>query len=213
MTLTERVQKKKDELGWSWIRAEHRTEPTPTLFREVENILACGLDGDYREFVTAVGGGSFDGYVELAGLESNPWGGLMPETFFGFYDDNSYDIRHEARGFKRQLPPFFVPLVTDAFANIAAYAVAGEHKGKVYFQDKEHRDFAAKHKITDVYEELEAGGMETRRMDIAQAILAWEKLHVTELARPLGFGNLYLIANSLVDFVDRLKRFKRPESP
>jgi len=211
MTLTERVQKKKAELGWSWIRAEHRTEPTPALFHEVENILRCGLDGDYREFVIAVGGGGFDAYVDVVGLESNLWGELMPETFFGLYDDNSYDIRHEARGFKSQLPPFFVPLLIDPLANIAVYAAAGEHKGKVYFQDKEHRDFAAKHKITDVYEELEAHGMETRRINIAQAILAWEQLHVTELSRPLGFGNLYLIADSLADFVDRMKRFERPE--
>jgi len=181
------------------------------LFRAVEQILGCDLDAEYRELVLAVGGGRFKGYVDVVGLEPNPWGGLMAETFFGFYDDNSYDIGHEARGYKCQLPPFFVPLVIDPFANIAVYAAAGEHKGKVYFQDKEHRDFAAKHKITDVYDELEARGMETRRMDIAQAILAWEKLHAAELSKPPGFGNLYLISNSLADFVDRMKRFERPE--
>jgi SMI1 / KNR4 family (SUKH-1) len=208
MTLTERVQKKKDEFGWSWIRGEHRMEPTPTLFREVENILTCHLDEDYREFVLAVGGGSFDGYVQVAGLEPNPWGWLMAETFFGFYDDNSYDVRKMARGYKYQLPPFFVPLVIDPFANVAVYAAAGEHKGKVYFQDKEHREFAAEHKITDVYDELEARGMETRRMDIAQAIIAWETLHARVLPKPPRFGNLYLIATSLEDFVDRVRRYE-----
>ena len=210
MTLVEQVQKKKAEFGWSWIRAEHRLEPTPALFREVEKILECDLDVGYREFVTVVGGGAFDGKVNVFGDEPHPWRALMAETFFGFYDDNSYDIRHKANGYKYQLPPFFVPLVIDPAANIAAYVAAGEHKGKIYFQDKEHRDFAAQHKITELYDELEARGMETRRMDIAQAILAWEKLHAAELSKPPGFGNLYLITNSLADFVDRMKRFERP---
>ena len=133
----------------------------------------------------------------------------MPETFFGFYDEHSYDIRHQARGYKYQLPPFFVPLVTDGFANIAVYAAAGEHKGKIYFQDKEHREFAAQHKITDIYDELEVRGMETRRMNIAQAIIAWDTFHATELPKPPRFGNLYLIATSLEDFVDRLRRYER----
>lgn len=209
MTLTERVNRKKEELGWRWVRAEHRVGPSADLFRAVEQILGCDLDDEYREFVLAVGGGRFKGYVDVAGLEPNPWGGLMAETFFGFYDDNSYDIRKMAHGFKYQLPPFFVPLVIDGFANIAVYAAAGEHKGKVYFQDKEHREFAAEHKITDVYDELEARGMETRRMNIAQAIIAWETIHARVLPKPPRFGNLYVIATSLEDFIDRVRRYER----
>ena len=208
MTLTERVNRKKEELGWRWARADHRIAPSVDLFRAVEQILGCDLDAEYREFVLAVGGGRFKGYVDIAGLESSPWGGLMTETFFGFYDDNSYDIRQMAHGFSYQLPSFFVPLAYDPFANLAVYAAAGEHEGKVYFRDKEHRDFAAKHKITDIYDELEARGMETRRMDIAQAIITWETLHATELPKPPRFGNLYLIATSLGDFIDRIRRYK-----
>lgn len=212
MTLTEQIQSKKSEFGWWWVRAEHRIEPTPTLFREVEKILECDLDVGYREFVSAVGGGSFDEKVDVVGIEENPWGGLLVDVFLGFSDDSD-DIRNKVRVFKYQLPPFFVPLAYDPGANLAVYAAAGEHKGKVYFRDKSHREFAAQHKIMDVYDELEARGMNTRRMDIAQAIIAWETLHAAELAKPPRFGNMYLISDSLVDFVDRMRRFERPESP
>jgi len=210
MTLTEQVQKKKNEFGWWWVRSEHRMEPVPALFHEIEKILGCELDEDYREFVSAVGGGAFDTKVDIVNeLEPNPWGGLLIDVFLGFYNTSSvYDVRNTARDFKYQLPPFFVPLAHDPGANLAVYAAAGEHKGKVYFRDKSHREFAAKHKITDIYDELEARGMETRRMDIAQAIIAWETLHATELPKPPRFGNLYLLATSLGDFIDRIRKYE-----
>ncbi len=206
--ISERARRMKEELGWWWVRGEHRIEPTPELFRELEQIVGCVLDADCREFLTVFGGGSFDKGVQVVGAEPHSWGWFSVEVFFGFYNDNSYDIRKEAREWRRLLPTSFVPFAQDGAANVALFAAAGEHKGRVFFRDKEYREFAAKHRIEDVYREIEQRGRDTERMDIAEAILTWEELHAAELPKPPRFGNLYRMTDSLDEFVEKIQRYE-----
>lgn len=208
MTFKDDLESLKNRLGWHRVREKTLLSPTPLLVRELATVLGCDLPVVYCEFLEALGGvklGDKVDRVAIEGVEPNPWKTFIPEVFYGFYSDRLYDVRKVVAMYGYRLPKYFVPLVADPGGNLAVYSVKGEYAGKVYFWDHEYGEFATRHAIEDVYAELEEHGVETSHMDVAQAILAWEKCHAAELSKPPGFGNMYLLASSLQDFVVRVK--------
>ena len=208
MTFIDELEALKNRLGWHRVREKALLTPAPLLVRELAKLLDCDLPADYCDFLDALGGVKLGDKVDriaVEGIEPNPWKTFIPEVFYGFYSDRLYDIRKAVEMYGYRLPRYFVPLVADPGGNLAVYSAKGEYAGKIYFWDHEYSEFSTKHAMEDVYAELEEHGLETSRMDVAQAVLAWEKQHSAELAKPPGFGNMYLLASSLQDFVARVK--------
>lgn len=197
------------------VRAAHRRAPDAALVADLERALGVALPASFVEFFLVHGGTSpdlEDGYVASPIAEPCSWGALHVGVFFGAYDDGSYDIRKALQTYAGRIPEGMLPFNVDPGGNLALLSTKGADVGAVYFRDHEHRELAerAKRTIGEVYAELEAAGVATKRLDIDDAIMRWEELVRPYSGKAPGYGNLYVIADSFEQFLDGLRIESEP---
>lgn len=204
MTIETRYDAKLNAIGYDVIDPQ---QPTPESLRAYESAIGATLPEDYREFVWKFGltGLGRDGYVYCPMKEACSWGELLTDVFYGFLPDDTYDLTEALRAYRGRAPANLVPIGSDPGGNQIMLSIEGPDRGKVYFWDHEHREVGGPEKLDAMYDDLKAAGIETARLDSDRAILRWEELNASRLAKPPGYGNVYLLADSFEDFVERLR--------
>jgi hypothetical protein len=187
---------------------QYRLPCTPERWAELEKQLGAALPASFVEFIEKNGGAAPDVAVVSPVAEACSWRRFHVDVVFGFYvRGEGYDLRDELAKYAGRAPIGMLPFATDPGDNVALVATLGDDAGAVYFRDHEHRELAerAKRTVREVYAELDAAGVATKRLDIDGAIMRWEELVRPYPGKEPGYGNLYLIADSFEKFLDGLR--------
>lgn len=104
--------------------------------------------------------------------------------------------------YRGRIPDGVLPIADDAGGNQVCLAVAGEFPGSVWFWDHEQRWFTSN--LQEAAEELDAAGLNTRRLSVHDIIRAWARRHAENFDRPPDYMGMYRIAPSFADFLRAL---------
>lgn len=143
------------------------------------------LPGLYREFLQRYGMSAFDNYIDINSVTPLP-----PEVFpsgkghFGLFfggwtsEDEEYSLEWNSNCYCGRVPHSLLPIGGDGMGSLICLGTSGNELGKVYYWDHENEPLD-----DDTYEE-----------DFGQTI-------PTEVK----FQNVYRIADSFDDFLERLE--------
>ncbi len=184
--------------------------PEPAL-AAVESDLGRPLPADYKEFVACHGQGGFASYVSAPVPTFSRGGNALVSVFYGTDPTLLYYLPKEFETWRWRMPAHVVPIAQDPGANQFVISVGPDDYGAVYYWDGEHTEIE-KSRVQEMADELEDAGVDTSTLFLDGIILAWEERHATELDRPVGYGNLYRIADSFRGFIELLAPYEPPAS-
>jgi hypothetical protein len=180
--------------------------PREVDFQELEQSLGGRLPVEYRYFLGKYGEallGNDDSYVRVAIVESCPWGeGTRPECFYPLLRGHPDDLREHLLTYAGRVPDGVLAMAPDAGGNQVCLDVAGEFPGSVWFWDHEQRWFT--HNLQEAADELDAAGLDTRRLSVHGIVRAWARRHAERFDRPPDYMGMYRIAPSFAAFLRAL---------
>jgi SMI1 / KNR4 family (SUKH-1) len=192
---------------WTWqpIDPLTRRDPTESDLQWLEEEIAATLPPEYRLFLRTHGWCRFAEAMIFPLRDPAPWGARAKiASFFGF----SSEIRHDlaflvTEGFADTLPEGTIPIGSDAGGNLVLLGIAGAARDRVWFWDRECRGLDEI--IDEMVQDLEAEGQDIVDEDENQILRRWEALFPDRRTRPLGFTNVYGVADSFAAFVESLR--------
>lgn len=164
--------------------------------------IGCTLPTDYRYFLTSHGPGG----LGVAGSVPLPDHSALGARFdvdilygVGARDDwDPFSLLQSTYG--GVIPDGYLPIANDPGGNLLLLQCG---TGAIFAWDHEHRelDFET---VERRIQELEAGGLDVSQYDLGQLILMWEHLHPELVENATGHGNLYPVADSFGQLLERL---------
>jgi len=201
MTSTDLIM---DTLGAYYPNSTTRREPRDADLTDFEHQLKAPLPEDYRRFLACYGGVAFRQNAEFAIQDPCPWGQSgQIGLFLGFSTRQEDDIVHlTMRTFASGIPDETIPIATDPGGNLVVLGVLGMVKHHVFFWDHDHCEQAGR--MDELLADVEAKGLDTRRLDSHSLIRRWELLYPERRTKPVGYGNVYRVANTFAEFLEGL---------
>ena len=169
-----------------------------------ERDVEAPLPAVYRTFLNRYGGVRPAGQIEYPIREPCPWGqrGIV-SRFFGLSDDPDMDIRRATlETYAGRIPDETIPIAEDPGGNLVVLGVEGMVKDRVFFWDHEHREAGGR--LNEMAAELTETGEDLRRYDAHRLIRRWEERFPERRSKPLGYGNVYTVAESFAAFLSSL---------
>lgn len=190
------------------IRPAFRRNPSESELERFEQLLGGRLPSDYRAFLSRYGQTMMGRGARFEILEPNPWGRTASvDQFFGFSTDQSEDIVHlTMETYSGRIPDETLPIGSDAGGNLILLGFDGPVTDHVFFWDHEHREIGDR--LEQMAAAVEAKGVDTSSLDDEALIRHWERLFPDQLTKPIGYGNMYKVADSFKTFIESL----RPDS-
>jgi hypothetical protein len=182
---------------------ESASLPAKIELDRLQMTFGCTLPADYRYFLTTYGPGGFGsgGLIELP--DGCPIGRHFSVDIIygiGASDDwNPFSLLQSTYG--ELLPREFLPIASDPGGNLLLLQCGSQF---IHAWDHEHRELDDK-SINQMIEELQTGGVNVREYTLGQLILTWEKLHPNLVKNPTGHSNLYHVADSFIQLLERFK--------
>lgn len=204
---TDDSQVTSDLLGrWTWrpIAPLTRRDPSESDLGWLEEEIAATLPAEYRQFLRTHGWCRFAEPMLFPLAEPAPWGRRAQiSSFLGFSSEIRRDLAFlVSEVFPGLLPEGTVPIASDSSENLVLLGVAGAARDRVWFWDRECRGLDRL--IDDMVRDLEAEGQDIVDEDENQILRRWEALFPQQRPRPLGFTNVYAVADSFVAFLASL---------
>jgi hypothetical protein len=193
---------------WIWRPVDPltRRDPSETDLAWIEEEIGATLPAEYRGFLHTHGWTRFADAMTFPLAEPAPWGtSARMSSFLGFSSDIRRDLAFLiSEGQAGVLPEGTVPIATDACGNLVLLGTTGSARDRVWLWDRECRGLDDL--IDNMVGELEAEGIEIVDDDEHQIIRLWESMFPERRTRPLGFSNVYAVADSFADFLGSLRR-------
>jgi hypothetical protein len=192
---------------WAWrpIAPLTRRDPSESDLAWLEEEVAATLPAEYRQFLRTHGWCRFAEAMIFPLAAPAPWGGRAKIcSFLGFSSEIRRDLAFlVTEVFSDQLPEGTIPIASDAAENLVLLGVAGAARDRVWFWDRECRGLDDV--IDDMVRDLEAEGQDIVDEDEDQILRRWEGLFPQRLPQPLGFTNVYPVADSFAAFLGSLR--------
>jgi hypothetical protein len=177
------------------------------VFAAIETEMQRPLPADYKEFVCEYGQCAFGDYVASPVEPRFPAATrCLVSVIYGLERDKGYFLLKERDMYRGRMADHFVQIAHDPGGNLFVLSCGSDDYGKVYYWDHEHVDLP-RGRVTAMAEDLAREGVDARRLSIDQIVLEWDRRRRDELGRPPGYGNVYRVAESIVEFVDSLEPF------
>jgi len=192
---------------WTWrpIAPLTRRDPSESDLGWLEEEIAATLPAAYRQFLRTHGWCRFAESMVFPLAEAAPWGGRANiSSFLGFSSEIRRDLAFlVTEVFPDLLPEGTIPIASDSSENLVLLGIAGAARDRVWLWDRECRGLDEL--IDDMVRDLEAEGQDIVDEDENQIMRRWEALFPRRHARPLGFTNVYAVADSFVAFLESLR--------
>jgi|GEM_PF-2068740 len=181
-----------------------RLEATEERLALFESTVNTNLPTGYRSFLYRYGRMGFDGLVTFELREKTPFGTLGSIDYFLGFSTTEDDIIHQTmQTYSGRIPDETIPIGIDACGNLILLGIEGSHRDRVYYWDHEHLELRPDD-VSKIYHELEEAGYDVYSLNQHAAIYYWERLPATQLTKPFGFGNVYLVETSFDMFLQSL---------
>jgi hypothetical protein len=189
---------------WRPVAPLTRRDPTESDLLWLEEEIRVGLPTEYRQFLRTHGWCRFAEAMRFPMREPAPWGARAEiSAFFGFSTETQRDLAFlVSEAFADTLPEATIPIALDAHGNLVLLGIAGAARDRVWFWDRECRGLDDL--IDDMVADLEGEGQDLVDDDENQILRRWEALFPARRPRPLGFTNVYAVADSFVAFLASL---------
>ena len=191
--------------SWRPVAPLTRRDPTESDLLWLEEEIGASLPAEYRLFLRTHGWCRFAEAMLFPMRELAPWGaGAQISAFFGFSTETQRDLAFlVSEAFADTLPERTIPIALDAHGNLVLLGIAGRARDRVWFWDRECRGLDAV--IDDMVADLETEGQDVVDDDENQILRRWEALFPERRTRPLGFTNVYAVADSFAAFLGSLR--------
>jgi hypothetical protein len=178
----EQIEKKIKQMGLFVIDEEREIPENPEeILQQIEKEYKLSLPIEYKKFVVKYGGLMIDYGVYFPVLEKSPRttsdGTRMIDIFYGL-QNNEDNLRKKLEAYKDRMPSSIIPIGELPGGDQLCLGVKGDIFGKVYIWDHEN--------------EL-----------VAKLMIGYPVEH-SDLDR--YWDNLYLVAESLFDFINSLEK-------
>jgi hypothetical protein len=155
---------------------------TSAEIAKIEKFLTTALPSFYKKLLQEIGGFTFRKQASFSSLKKVPSTdekGLEPfDVFYGAEKEGEYSLWNNITLYQGRIPGRLIPIGDNMFGDQICLGIRGTEREKVYFWDHEdERD-------EQDYRDIHGQGKEVP--------LKWL------------FGNVYLVANSLEDFLTQL---------
>lgn len=200
------IDKVMTKLDYYPIRTETRRDPDEADLKRFEAEIGGKLPSQYRTFLARYGRTGLGHGALFSIPKPNPWGdtGSLDE-FFGFTTDTSQDIVYQTmQTYAGRIPDETIPIGSDAGGNLFLLGFDEPVTNHVFFWDHEHLEIDAK-RFEQMEAEVQAKGLDLSDLDSEALIRHWEQLYPEQLDKAAGYGNMYLIADSFMEFLKSLK--------
>lgn len=196
--------------SWRPVAPLTRRDPTEGDLLWLEEEIGASLPAEYRLFLSSHGWCRFAQAMLFPMREPAPWGARAEiSAFFGFSTETQRDLAFlVSEAFADTLPEGTIPIALDEHGNLALLGVAGAARDRVWFWDRECRGLDEV--IDGMVADLEAEGQDLVDDDENQILRRWEALFPERRSRPLGFTNVYAVADSFVAFLESLRASAEP---
>jgi hypothetical protein len=192
---------------WSWrpVAPLTRRDPTESDLLWLEEEIGASLPEDYRLFLRSHGWCRCSEAMGFPMGEPAPWGDRAQiSAFLGFSTETQRDLAFlVSEAFADSLPEGTIPIAADEHGNLLLLGIAGAATERVWFWDRECRGLDGM--IDDMVDDLEAEGQEVVDDDEDQILRRWEAMFPERRTRPLGFTNVYAVADSFAAFLESLR--------
>jgi hypothetical protein len=173
--------------------------------KELEKELETTLPKDYKAYLQSFDVIGFHKKLKVFVVEKNPLTEFTYlEILYGFSERNIYNLFTLIFDtYSGRIPDETIPIGQDAYGNLFLLSVYGDNFGKIWFWDHEHREIAES-KFKEMVKDLKNANIATKGLDIESIIWQWERLPNNKLMKNIGFGNVYLLANSFTEFIQNI---------
>ncbi|MFF2484307.1 SMI1/KNR4 family protein [Paenibacillus sp. NPDC058071] len=141
----------------------------------------------YKQFLLRYGNFTFEQEIRFRTIEKTPWSqDDNLESFSSFFvlSDESNNLEKKIEQYYDRIPTSVLPIADDSAGNLICIGVRGNYQGKIYFWDHENEW-------------------------VAKVMLKEEVQGITSIDD--YWENLYLVADSFIDFIRSLEIKKEEE--
>jgi hypothetical protein len=194
------------KLDYYQIQPKIRRDPTEADLVRFEQKLGGKLPPDYRVFLSRYGLTGLGAGGRFVISEPCPWGASgSVDQYFGFCSKSTQDIVYQTLDvYAGRIPDETIAIGSDAGGNLILLGFHDPVMDHVFFWDHEHREIDPKH-LKQMVAELELGGVKVKQLDNDAIVWRWERHFPDRLTKPIGYSNVYRIANGFVDFLESLR--------